>query len=86
VRRVIWDWICACKKETPDAANPVKTSFLGGFGICHFKAGLVGYSASTQLWINLTQDWVALADSEVPPSAVQSYYRRKEQLEPFVVA
>ena len=53
---------------------------------CYFKAGLVRYPASKQLWINLAQDWVALAESEVPPSAVQSYYRRKEQLKPFLVA
>lgn len=47
---------------------------------CYFKAGLVRYPASKQLWINLAQDWVALAESEVPPSAVQSNYLRKEQL------
>lgn len=63
-----------------DRENWAQTEF------CYFKAGLVRYPASKQLWINLAQDWVALAESEVPPSAVQSYYRRKEQLEPFLVA
>ncbi len=53
---------------------------------CYFKSGLVKSPASKQLWITLAQDWVALAESEVPPSAVQSYHRRKDQLEPFLVA
>jgi hypothetical protein len=53
---------------------------------CYFKAGLVRYPVSKQLWINLAHDWVALAESEVPPPAAQGYSRRKEQLEPFLVA
>ena len=53
---------------------------------CYFKAGLVKQPASKQLWINLAHDWVALAESEVPPSAAQSHYRRKEELEPSLAA
>ena len=40
---------------------------------CYFKAGLVGYPASKQLWIQMAQDWIVLAENEVPQSAEHGY-------------
>jgi hypothetical protein len=42
--------------------------------------------ASKRLWIQLAQDWIALSESLVPESDQEYYIRRKQQLEPFLVA
>jgi hypothetical protein len=59
---------------------------------CYFRAETAKGPASKHLWIQLAQDWIALADSLVPQPAPPIDYRPKdqleplEQLEPFLVA
>ena len=56
---------------------------------CYFKAEAAKGPASKHLWIQMAQDWIALADSLVPQSEQQIDYRPEdqlEQLEPFLVA
>jgi hypothetical protein len=59
---------------------------------CYFRAEAAKGPAAKHLWIQLAQDWIALAESSMPQSAPQIDYRPKnqleslEQLEPFLVA
>lgn len=53
---------------------------------CYFRAEGAKNPVSQQLWIQLAQDWIALAENLVPQSDQQNYSRRKQQLEPFLAA
>ena len=54
---------------------------------CYFKAEAAKGPASKHLWIQLAQDWIALADTLVPAQSEQPVeYRPTDQLEPFLVA
>jgi hypothetical protein len=57
---------------------------------CYFKAEAAKGPESKHLWIQLAQDWIALADTLVPSqSGEQIEYRppdQLEQLEPFLIA
>ena len=56
---------------------------------CYFKAEAAKGPASKHLWIQLAQDWIALADALVPQSEPQIEPRPRdqlEQMEPFLVA
>jgi hypothetical protein len=53
---------------------------------CNFKAGLVELPASRQLWIDLAQDWAALAQSQTLPKRERSLLPRKENREQFLAA
>jgi alpha-glucosidase (family GH31 glycosyl hydrolase) len=46
--------------------------------LCYFKADAAKYPASKQLWIQLAQDWIALAENLVPQSDQQNNYRQSE--------
>ncbi len=52
---------------------------------CYFKAGLVG-SPAKQLWIQQAQDWIVLAENEVPLSPEQSPFGPNKELGPFLAA
>ena len=53
---------------------------------CYFKAEGTKGPASKHLWIQLAQDWIALAEPLLPQSDQQNDYHPKEQLELFLVA
>ena len=53
---------------------------------CYSRAEVAKNPASKRLWIQLAQDWIALSQSLVPESDQEYYIRRKQQLEPFLVA
>jgi hypothetical protein len=53
---------------------------------CYFRAEAAKNPVSQQLWIQLAQDWIALAENLVPQSDQQNYSRRKQELEPFLAA
>jgi hypothetical protein len=53
---------------------------------CYSKAEAAKYPASKRLWIQLAQDWIALAENLAPQSDQESYYLPRKQLEPFLVA
>ena len=42
--------------------------------------------AAKHLWIQLAQDWIALAENLMPQSGQQDDYRPREQVEPFLAA
>ena len=53
---------------------------------CYFKAEAAKGSASKHLWIQLAQDWIALAENLVPQQDQENDHLPLEQLEPFMVA
>ena len=53
---------------------------------CYFRAEAVKGPAAKHLWIQLAQDWIALAETLMPQSIQQDDYRPREQLEPFLAA
>jgi hypothetical protein len=53
---------------------------------CYFKAEAAKGAISKHLWIQLAQDWIALADTSVPEPDQQTDHEPAEQLEPFLVA
>jgi hypothetical protein len=53
---------------------------------CYFKAEAAKGAVSKHLWIQLAQDWIALADTSVPEPDQQTDHEATEQLEPFLVA
>jgi hypothetical protein len=52
---------------------------------CYFRAEAAKNPATKHLWIQLAQDWIALAETLLPQSG-RPDYRPTEQLEPFVAA
>ena len=60
--------------------------------MCYFKAEAAKGPAAKHLWIQLAQDWIALADTPAPQSEQEIDYgpgdhpEPLEQLEPFLVA
>jgi hypothetical protein len=62
---------------------------------CYFKAEAARGPASKHLWIQMAQDWIALAENLVPQTDQPIAYHPEdqsepmeplEQLEPFLVA
>ena len=57
---------------------------------CYFKAEAAKGPAAKHLWIQLAQDWIALAEPLVPAQSEQQIEYlppdELEQLEPFLVA
>ena len=53
---------------------------------CYFKAEAAKGPASKHLWMQMAQDWIALAETLVPQSDQQNDYTPREQLEPFIAA
>ena len=53
---------------------------------CYFRAEAAKNPVSQHLWIQLAQDWIALAENVAPQSDPKIEYRTREQLEPFLVA
>ena len=53
---------------------------------CYFKAEAAKGPISKHLWIQLAQDWIALADTSAPEPEQQIDFERAEQLEPYLVA
>jgi hypothetical protein len=59
---------------------------------CYFKAEAARGPISKHLWIQMAQDWIALADNLMPQPDQEISYRPAdqleplEQLEPFLVA
>ena len=57
---------------------------------CYFKAEAARGSASKHLWIQMAQDWIALAENLVSQTDQPINHRPEdqpeEQLEPFLVA
>ena len=62
--------------------------------MCYFRAEAAKGPAAKHLWIQLAQDWIALADTSVTPTEQQfddgprddDDAEPLEQLEPFMVA
>ena len=53
---------------------------------CYFRAEAAKNPAAKHLWIQLAQDWIALAETLMPQSGQQDDYRATEQVEPFLAA
>ena len=53
---------------------------------CYFKAEAAKGPASKHLWIQMAQDWIALAETLVPQPGQQNDHSRTEQVEPFIAA
>jgi hypothetical protein len=53
---------------------------------CYFKAEAAKGPASKHLWIQMAQDWIALADTLVHQPNQQNDDGSNEQLEPFIAA
>ena len=53
---------------------------------CYFRAEAAKNPAAKHLWIQLAQDWIALAENLAPQSDQESYSRPMKQLEPLLVA
>jgi hypothetical protein len=53
---------------------------------CYFRAEAAKNPAAKHLWIQLAQDWIALAETLMPQTIQQDDYRPREQSEPFVAA
>lgn len=53
---------------------------------CYFRAEATINPVIKHLWIQLAQDWIALSEDFVPRSDQQIYTRRKEHLQPHLVA
>lgn len=53
---------------------------------CYFKAEAAKGAVSKHLWIQLAQDWIALADTSAPEPDQQTDHEPAEKLEPFLVA
>jgi hypothetical protein len=53
---------------------------------CYFRAEAAKNPVTKHLWIQLAQDWIALAENLMPQSDQQGDYRQREQLEPFLAA
>ena len=53
---------------------------------CYFKAEAAKGAISKHLWIQLAQDWIALADTSALPSDQEIDYGPTEQPEPYLVA
>ena len=53
---------------------------------CNFKAGLVGLPVSRQLWIDLAQDWAALAQRQALPKRERSLLPQHKEMELFKAA
>jgi hypothetical protein len=51
----------------------------------YFRAEAAKNPSTKHLWIQLAQDWIALAENLMPQSGQQDDYPR-EQLEPFLAA
>ena len=60
--------------------------------MCYFKAEAAKGPAAKHLWIQLAQDWIALADTPAPQSEQEiddgpgDQSEPLEQMEPFLVA
>jgi hypothetical protein len=53
---------------------------------CYFRAEEAKNPATKHLWIQLAQDWIALAETLTPQSGQQDDYRPREEVEPFLAA
>lgn len=53
---------------------------------CYFKAEAAKGPASKHLWMQMAQDWIALADPIVLRPDEQNVPGLKEELEPFIAA
>jgi hypothetical protein len=53
---------------------------------CNFKAGMVDLPASRQLWIDLAQDWAALAQCQTLPKRERSLLPHQDDREHFLAA
>jgi len=53
---------------------------------CYFSAEAAKNPATKHLWIQLAQDWIALAENLMPQSSQQDDYRQREQAKPFLAA
>ena len=53
---------------------------------CYFSAEVAKSPTTKHLWIELAQDWIALAENLVPQSDQQSDDTPTEQLEPYIAA
>ena len=53
---------------------------------CYFKAEAAKGPASKHLWIQMAQDWIALAETLVTQPDQQNDNSRTEQLKPFIAA
>jgi hypothetical protein len=63
--------------------------YWGQAQFCYSKAEAVKGPASKHLWIQMAQDWIALAETLGPQPDQQIEYHpadQVEQLEPFLVA
>ena len=50
---------------------------------CYFKAEAAKGPSSKHLWIQMAQDWIAMAEALAPQSDQQNVYRPREEMEPF---
>ena len=53
---------------------------------CYFKAEAAKGPVSKHLWLQMAQDWIALAETVVPQIQRQNNQSPVEQLEPFIAA
>jgi hypothetical protein len=53
---------------------------------CYFRAEAAKNPATKHLWIQLAQDWIALAEKLMPQSGQQDDCRPREHVEPFLAA
>ena len=53
---------------------------------CYFSAEAAKNAAIKHLWIQLAQDWIALAEKLMPESSQQDHSRPGEEMEPFLAA
>lgn len=51
---------------------------------CYLKAGATNQPVSRQLWIQMAQDWIGMAETLVPQNAQNDDH--VAQLEPFIAA
>ena len=54
--------------------------------MCYFKAEAAKGPVAKHLWIQLAQDWIALAETLVPQPDHQNDHGPTKQLEPFIAA
>ena len=53
---------------------------------CYFKAEAAKGPASRHLWIQIAQDWIALADTLAPQPDQQNDHGATKQPEPIIIA
>lgn len=53
---------------------------------CYFKAEAAKGPASKHLWIQMAQDWIALAETLVPQPGQENDHGPVKRLEPFIAA